>query len=173
MLEQQFEEIQLPQAAFQRRSFIPEEQKSPPQPLTEAETYFTEHPRGEKIPVLACFSVHVLYRQYGSWQGRAVWEDAHKIANFRSAIELLYLINSALEMPMGRKKRNRKRQCRYPRQSRNKNTNQLNRPPGLSFYLKSGGFAYLMKLVLVIPDKITYCEKEKLSKIIIKLIKVW
>ena len=104
LLEQQFEEIQLPQAAFQRRSFIPEEQKSPPQPLTEAETYFTEHPRGEKIPVLACFSVHVLYRQYGSWQGRAVWEDAHKIANFRSAIELLYLINSALETPMGRKK---------------------------------------------------------------------
>jgi hypothetical protein len=52
-----------------------------------------------KKPVWACFSLHVLYRQYNSWQGRAVWEDRHTAANFRSAMELLYLINSALEMP--------------------------------------------------------------------------
>lgn len=99
LLEQQFEEIQLPQAALQRRSFVPEEPKLPTKPLTEAETYFTKHSMNEKKPVLACFSVHVLYRQYGSWQGRAVWEDRHMVVNFRSAMELLYLINSALEMP--------------------------------------------------------------------------
>ena len=45
---------------------------------------------------LATFLVRVLFRQNASWQGSVVWTDGGQEQSFRSAMELLFLIDSAL-----------------------------------------------------------------------------
>ncbi|PWL48650.1 MAG: hypothetical protein DBY36_08935 [Clostridiales bacterium] len=49
--------------------------------------------RGDK----ATFVVHVQYRQNATWQGSVVWAEKNKTQRFRSALELLKLIDSALD----------------------------------------------------------------------------
>lgn len=46
---------------------------------------------------LATFVVHVKYRQHSTWQGEIVWAEKNKKQTFRSALELLKLIDNALE----------------------------------------------------------------------------
>jgi len=46
---------------------------------------------------LATFVVHVKYRQHSTWQGEVVWAEEGKKKIFRSALELLKLIDSAVE----------------------------------------------------------------------------
>jgi len=46
---------------------------------------------------LATFVVHVKYRQHSTWQGEIVWAEKNKKRTFRSALELLKLIDGALE----------------------------------------------------------------------------
>ncbi|MBE7723999.1 MAG: hypothetical protein E7244_06000 [Enterocloster citroniae] len=43
------------------------------------------------------FVVHVRYRQNATWQGDVIWVEKKKRQSFRSAMELLHLINSAFE----------------------------------------------------------------------------
>lgn len=45
----------------------------------------------------ATFIVNVQYRQNATWQGKLLWADTDKSCNFRSALELLKLIDSALD----------------------------------------------------------------------------
>ena len=56
----------------------------------------TEH-RGKD----ATFLIRVKYRQNSSWQGEVTWVDGQKREYFRSALELIRLIDSALEVPEG------------------------------------------------------------------------
>lgn len=42
------------------------------------------------------FIVHVRYRQNATWQGEVIWADQNKRQNFRSALELIKLMDSAL-----------------------------------------------------------------------------
>lgn len=44
----------------------------------------------------ATFVVRVLYRQHASWQGEVTWVDEEKKEYFRSALELVRLIDGAL-----------------------------------------------------------------------------
>jgi len=44
----------------------------------------------------ATFDVRVLFRQNASWQGTIIWREGGKEANFRSVLELISLMNSAL-----------------------------------------------------------------------------
>lgn len=44
----------------------------------------------------ATFVVHVKYRQNATWQGSITWAEKDMTHNFRSALELLKLIDSAL-----------------------------------------------------------------------------
>ena len=46
---------------------------------------------------LATFHVKVLFRQNSSWQGMIRWVDGKKEESFRSVLELLILIDSALK----------------------------------------------------------------------------
>ncbi len=46
---------------------------------------------------LATFVVHVKFRQYSTWQGEIVWAEKNRKCNFRSALELLKLIDGALD----------------------------------------------------------------------------
>lgn len=43
------------------------------------------------------FVVHIKYRQNATWQGQVTWAEKKKMCNFRSALELIKLIDSALE----------------------------------------------------------------------------
>lgn len=45
---------------------------------------------------LATFSLKILFRQNASWQGTILWLDTGREQPFRSALELIFLINSAL-----------------------------------------------------------------------------
>lgn len=46
---------------------------------------------------LGTFLVHVQYRQNATWQGQVTWVDQKQTQSFRSALELIKLIDSALE----------------------------------------------------------------------------
>ena len=46
------------------------------------------------------FVVQVLNTQNASWQGTVTWTDGGKTQSFRSALELIKLIDSALEEEM-------------------------------------------------------------------------
>ena len=49
-------------------------------------------PKGKK----ATFILQILFRRNCSWQGTLIWLEGKKNENFRSFLELLWLINSAL-----------------------------------------------------------------------------
>lgn len=51
--------------------------------------------QGEK----ATFVVRIQYRQNASWQGQVTWAEQNKTVPFRSALELLKLIDSTEAMP--------------------------------------------------------------------------
>lgn len=49
-------------------------------------------PRGE----LATFELQILFRQHTSWQGVICWREQHREQSFRSVLELILLMDSAL-----------------------------------------------------------------------------
>jgi len=51
---------------------------------------------------LATFTVRVLFRQNSSWQGTIRWENGNREESFRSVLELLLLMDSALHQMLGR-----------------------------------------------------------------------
>ncbi len=52
-----------------------------------------EGPREGKI---ATFSLRILFRQNASWQGTLYWHEGRQEERFRSVLELLLLVDSAL-----------------------------------------------------------------------------
>ena len=49
--------------------------------------------RGEE----ATFVLHIKYRQNATWQGTVTWAEKNQSCEFRSALELLKLVDSALD----------------------------------------------------------------------------
>lgn len=49
------------------------------------------------------FIVKILDRQNFTWQGSVTWVEKQKVQNFRSALELLKLIDGALDEESGMK----------------------------------------------------------------------
>lgn len=45
---------------------------------------------------IATFSVQVMFRMNSTWQGRITWLEGQQSQSFRSALELMMLMNSAL-----------------------------------------------------------------------------
>lgn len=45
---------------------------------------------------LATFSVRILFRQNASWQGSVTWLEGNREESFRSVLELIFLMDSAL-----------------------------------------------------------------------------
>ena len=103
-----YDELQFPQAAMRIRSFqidrkkMEQELKGERMPalpeferkeMKVMETFdrVTEQ-RGEE----ATFVIRVKYRQNASWQGEVTWVDKQKKEYFRSALELVRLIDSAM-----------------------------------------------------------------------------
>ena len=65
---------------------------------------FADIPDSSTVPPLgqnrtgkhATFSLRILFRQNASWQGSVTWMEGKKMQSFRSVLELVLLMNSAL-----------------------------------------------------------------------------
>lgn len=61
-------------------------------PLEEAPCYAGEMTQGN----IATFELRLLFRQHASWQGEILWLEKNTRQNFRSVLELVCLMDSAL-----------------------------------------------------------------------------
>lgn len=93
-IENLFNEINFPQASTKLRSFL----KNKPETVgKELEKYMTPEEVVNQKGLNSTFVVHVQYRQNSTWQGSVVWADKNITKNFRSTLELLKLIDGALD----------------------------------------------------------------------------
>jgi len=60
------------------------------------------HRSGVRRGKLATFELQILFRQHTSWQGMILWKEQHKQQSFRSVLELILLMDSALRGLEGR-----------------------------------------------------------------------
>ena len=85
-MEALLEENQTPQAYTSHRTFSqmlrPDEEESSSAPIK----------KGRK----ATFELQVLFRQHSSWQGILIWKERGAEQSFRSVLELVMLLDSAL-----------------------------------------------------------------------------
>ena len=80
------------------------EELQEPQSYTAKRTFSTMLPSDDDIPypaqfrkgAKATFELQVLFRQHSSWQGVVIWKDRHSEQSFRSVLELIFLLDSAL-----------------------------------------------------------------------------
>lgn len=85
--EDNFEKINFPQAFLKMREFQPRTAAPPP---TSSESKMR---KGR----LATFSIRLMFRQNASWQGSVSWLEGSSEETFRSALELIFLMKSALD----------------------------------------------------------------------------
>ena len=85
-LESILEELKGPQSFANRRAFRPPEERAVPS--VAAETV--------REGKMATFALRILFRQNASWQGSVFWYDGKQEESFRSVLELLMLMDSAL-----------------------------------------------------------------------------
>lgn len=79
------DDMDFPRAANQLRLFS----KDPPTEVVLPEAM-------EKTGRQATFAIRILFRQNASWQGSVKWLEGKQEQSFRSALELIFLMNSAL-----------------------------------------------------------------------------
>ena len=93
-MDQFFDALNFPQAAMAGRHFRPSRtsqinrETDKCQRVEDMEQY-----KGE----IATFVVHVQYRQNATWQGKVIWANEQRECNFRSALELIKLMDNAMD----------------------------------------------------------------------------
>lgn len=92
MMEHMLEQTSAPQSDTTRRSFSALLQQ------TSCRFSRSSMLRGK----LATFELQILFRQHTSWQGTVLWKEQHRQQRFRSALELVLLMDSALRDLEGR-----------------------------------------------------------------------
>ena len=80
--------LEFPQSFTARRSF------QPPDGWTIGKSDAGSLRRGG----LATFAVRIMFRRNASWQGEVTWLDSGQNESFRSVLELLLLMDSALKL---------------------------------------------------------------------------
>ena len=85
-LESMLEEMKGPQSFSNRRTFRTSEERV-------ISSVTAETVREGKM---ATFALRILFRQNASWQGSVFWYDGEQEESFRSVLELLMLMDSAL-----------------------------------------------------------------------------
>lgn len=85
-LESILEETNAPQSYSCRRVFRPKSDRQQPETILE----------DLKVGKVATFSLRIMFRQNSSWQGSLLWHEGRQEETFRSVLELLLLIDSAL-----------------------------------------------------------------------------
>ena len=58
-------------------------------------------PAGPRRGDRATFELKILFRQHASWQGTVVWKERRQEQSFRSVLELIHLMDSALRAAEG------------------------------------------------------------------------
>ena len=86
-MEALLDEQQFPQAYMHHRRF------SAPSPLLDGYSPPLRPPKG----LLATFRLQIRFRQNASWQGSLLWTERHILQSFRSVLELILLLDSALQ----------------------------------------------------------------------------
>lgn len=96
-----FDEIDYPQASTICRSFRKTQRPAEdgqrrgrtkqPKPVRTEDWVLNQNGK------LATFYLHVQYRQKSTWQGNVIWKEAEKWTDFESMLELLRLLQSAIE----------------------------------------------------------------------------
>ncbi len=90
-MEALLEETQTPQSYTSHRTFssilCPDED--------------TEIPQHSRKGAKATFELQVLFRQHSSWQGVIIWKERNVEQSFRSVLELVILMDSALRAMEG------------------------------------------------------------------------
>lgn len=92
-----FDFLNYPQASTKSRTFHMENKIRKPEEKKEAVVQMAAQELLEKKGDKATFIIHVKYRQNATWQGEIIWADKKKKKCFRSALELLKMIDSAME----------------------------------------------------------------------------
>lgn len=88
-----FDNWNYPQPGLLARSFFPRPAQRGNRCMDRQPTEdLSEHTGGR-----ATFTVQVAYRQNATWQGTVTWLEKGKQSHFRSALELIKLMDSALE----------------------------------------------------------------------------
>ena len=90
-MESILEETQTPQAYTYMRSFLEERQQRE----------MLHEPTEVGAKCLASFEIKVIFRQHSSWQGVVVWLEKQWEQSFRSVLELILLMDSALRTEEG------------------------------------------------------------------------
>lgn len=96
-MEQFFDDWDFPQASTVSRSFNRKETAEGRKIKKEAVNQMEVKELMKKEGAKGTFVVHVKYRQNATWQGEVVWAEKKEKKCFRSALELLKLIDSALD----------------------------------------------------------------------------
>lgn len=91
MMDDMLERTRNPQSYTARRSFSEFLPSAPDSPAGDP-----------KKGILATFSLQILFRQHASWQGVLLWQEKQQTQNFRSVLELIQLMDSALRGPEGK-----------------------------------------------------------------------
>lgn len=86
LMDGMFDEMRCPEQYFKRRSFSEKTSAPVARQLSDA-----------SVKSLATLKIDVQFRQNASWQGTLTWSEKNMEANFRSVLELLYLIDSIFE----------------------------------------------------------------------------
>lgn len=103
LMEQLMDRLNFPQSSTIQRSFFKTESargiREEAHQVRDAKDILNE--TGKR----ATFVINVQYRQNATWQGRVLWADEGKSCNFRSALELLKLIDCALDIEEEKEKK--------------------------------------------------------------------
>lgn len=97
LMEDMMDRMDIPQASIRSRRFG----KGPK--LAESATMTQQLLPRPNQEAIATFEVKVLFRQGASWQGKLVWVEEDEERTFRSALELVKLLDSALPQPVPQK----------------------------------------------------------------------
>ncbi|MCI1965220.1 MAG: hypothetical protein LKJ17_03680 [Oscillospiraceae bacterium] len=84
--------MQFPQASSNRRRF---ESKSTKTLVRKVEIFMKSDIEADVNQDRATFLVHIKFRQNATWQGSITWVEQEKTQNFRSALEMLKLMDEA------------------------------------------------------------------------------
>jgi len=91
------DEIDYPQQSTRLRLFSPKEDSSKKEKTRETEKVAKKSELLNQKGDMGTFIVHVQYRQNSTWQGQVTWVDKEQTQKFRSVLELLKLMDSALD----------------------------------------------------------------------------
>lgn len=91
-VDQLCDSMQFPQASFQSRSF---ESKYTKTIVRKVENFMESDIETALKQDRATFLVHIKFRQNATWQGSITWVEQEKTQNFRSALEMLKLMEEA------------------------------------------------------------------------------